>query len=50
MTRMPSIGEHPHLRDAPPLSIAERGLLAAFVSGLNVCSFCFGAHRITLKK
>lgn len=34
------------LRGESPLSIAERELIAAFVSGLNACSFCFGAHKI----
>ncbi len=28
------------------LSLAERELIAAFVSGLNACSFCFGAHKL----
>ena len=34
------------LRGDSPLSIAERELIAAYVSGLNACSFCFGAHKI----
>lgn len=34
------------LRGPSPLSIAERELLAAYVSGLNACAFCTGAHRI----
>ena len=68
MSRIPAIGESPHLadvfkafphsvkplleyhdrilRDPSPLSVAERELIAAYVSGLNACSFCFGAHRI----
>lgn len=29
-----------------PFSIAERELIAAYVSGLNQCQFCFGAHKI----
>jgi uncharacterized peroxidase-related enzyme len=33
------------LRGPSPLSIAERELIAAYVSGLNQCSFCFGIHR-----
>lgn len=33
------------LRGDSPLSVAERELIAAFVSGLNACSFCFGAHK-----
>ena len=28
------------------LSVAERELIAAYVSGLNACQFCFGAHKI----
>lgn len=34
------------LRGESPLSIAERELIAAYVSGLNVCDFCVGAHSI----
>ncbi|GJL93961.1 MAG: alkyl hydroperoxide reductase AhpD [Hyphococcus sp.] len=34
------------LRGESPLSVAERELIAAFVSGLNACTFCFGAHKI----
>jgi uncharacterized peroxidase-related enzyme len=33
------------LRGPSPLSVAERELLAAYVSGLNACGFCFGAHQ-----
>ncbi len=33
------------LRGPSPLSVAERELLAAYVSGLNACGFCTGAHR-----
>ncbi len=34
------------LRDeTSPLSLAERELIAALVSGLNACQFCFGAHK-----
>jgi len=29
-----------------PFTIAERELIAAYVSGLNQCQFCFGAHKI----
>lgn len=32
------------LRGDSPLSVAERELIAAYVSGLNACGFCFGAH------
>jgi len=34
------------LRGESALSVAERELIAAFVSGLNACDFCFGAHKI----
>ncbi|MEL7481944.1 MAG: carboxymuconolactone decarboxylase family protein [Pseudomonadota bacterium] len=33
------------LREDSAFSIAERELIAAYVSGLNACTFCFGAHR-----
>lgn len=34
------------LRDPSPLTVAERELIAAYVSGLNACTYCHGAHRI----
>lgn len=34
------------LRGESPLSVAERELIAAYVSGLNACNFCFGAHKL----
>ncbi len=37
------------LRGESELSIAERELIAAYVSGLNACQFCFGAHKIYAK-
>lgn len=37
------------LRGDSPLSVAERELIAAYVSGLNACNFCFGAHKIYAK-
>ena len=33
------------LRGPSELSIAERELIFAYVSGSNSCSFCFGAHK-----
>lgn len=33
------------LRGESPLTVATRELIAAFVSGLNACNFCFGAHK-----
>ena len=32
------------MRGNSPFSVAERELIAAFVSGLNACQFCYGAH------
>lgn len=41
----PLLDYHDRLLRAPsPLSVAERELIAAFVSGLNTCRFCLGAH------
>lgn len=34
------------LRAASPLSIGERELIAAYVSGLNRCTFCYNAHTV----
>lgn len=34
------------LRGPSPLTVAERELIAAYVSGLNACNYCHGAHRI----
>lgn len=34
------------LRRESELPVAERELIAAWVSGLNQCRFCFGAHRV----
>jgi len=33
------------LRGSGEMSIADREFLAAFVSGLNACSFCHGSHK-----
>ncbi len=33
------------MRGPSPLSVAERELIAAYVSGLNACSYCVGGHR-----
>ncbi|MDV6013609.1 carboxymuconolactone decarboxylase family protein [Haloechinothrix sp. LS1_15] len=35
------------LRGPSPLSIAQRELLAAYVSGLNACDYCHGIHEAT---
>jgi uncharacterized peroxidase-related enzyme len=34
------------LRQPAPLTVAERELIAAVVSGVNACEYCYGAHRI----
>jgi len=34
------------LRDQSPLTVAERELIAAYVSGLNACRYCFGGHQL----
>jgi uncharacterized peroxidase-related enzyme len=34
------------LREHSPLTIAERELISAFVSGLNECEFCYNAHTV----
>lgn len=34
------------LRGESELTIAERELIAAYVSGLNACNFCAGSHQI----
>ncbi|RMD87800.1 MAG: peroxidase [Alphaproteobacteria bacterium] len=34
------------LRGESPLGIAERELIAAYVSGLNGCRYCLNAHRM----
>lgn len=35
------------MRGASPLTVAERELIAAYVSGLNSCSYCHGIHAVT---
>jgi uncharacterized peroxidase-related enzyme len=35
------------LRGPSPFSVAERELIAAYVSGLNACSYCHGVHTAT---
>lgn len=37
------------LRGDSPLSAAQHELIAAFVSGLNACSYCYGVHAETAK-
>ncbi|CAN0599390.1 unnamed protein product, partial [Laminaria digitata] len=33
------------MRGDSPLTLAERETIAAYVSGLNACGYCFGAHK-----
>jgi len=35
------------LRGPSPFTVAERELIAAYVSGLNACSYCHGIHAKT---
>lgn len=37
------------LRDWSPLTVAERELIAAYVSGLNACTYCHGAHVVAAR-
>ena len=37
------------MRGPSPLSLAERELIASYVSGLNACSYCFDAHSATAR-
>jgi uncharacterized peroxidase-related enzyme len=35
------------LRGPSPLTVAQREVIAAYVSGLNGCGYCHGVHRTT---
>jgi uncharacterized peroxidase-related enzyme len=35
------------MRGPSPLTVAERELIAAYVSGLNTCQYCHGVHAAT---
>ena len=37
------------LRGPSPLSVADRELIAAYVSGLNACGYCHGVHQATAR-
>lgn len=37
------------LRGPSPLSVAERELIAGYVSGLNECQYCHGVHEATAR-
>ena len=46
-TAPPLLEYHDRLmRDHSPLTVAERELIAAYVSGLNACTYCYGSHVI----
>jgi uncharacterized peroxidase-related enzyme len=38
------------MRGPSPFSHAERELMAAYVSGLNACAFCYGSHKAVAEK
>ena len=38
------------LRGPSPFSEAERELIAAYVSGLNACRYCYGVHTATAER
>jgi uncharacterized peroxidase-related enzyme len=47
-TASPLIEYHEVLMRGPsPLQVAERELIAAYVSGLNACQYCHGVHTAT---
>ncbi len=49
-TQMPLLQFHQALlRGESPFSVAERELMAAFVSGVNACRYCYGAHSAVAK-
>ena len=49
-TAMPLLEYHDRLlRDWSPLTVAERELIAAYVSGLNACTYCHGAHVVAAR-
>ena len=50
-TAFPLLDYHEALMRGPsPLSIAERELIAAYVSGLNACDYCYGVHQATAER
>ena len=50
-TAFPLLDYHEALMRGPsPLSIAERELIAAYVSGLNACDYCYGVHQVTAER
>lgn len=50
-TSIPLIDYHEALLRGPsPFTIAERELIAAYVSGLNACGYCHGIHTATAEQ
>ena len=50
-TGMPLIQYHEALlRGESPFTVQERELMAAFVSGVNTCQYCYGAHTAAAKQ
>jgi uncharacterized peroxidase-related enzyme len=50
-TSKPLLAYHEALLRGPsPLSVAERELIAGFVSGLNACTYCHGVHEATARE
>lgn len=49
-TQMPLLEFHEALlRGDSPFSVKERELMAAYVSGVNACQYCYGAHSSVAK-
>lgn len=49
-TQMPLLEFHQALlRGDSPFSVKERELMAAYVSGVNACRYCYGAHSSVAK-
>lgn len=50
-TAGPLLDYHEALMRGPsPLTVAERELVAAYVSGLNSCDYCYGIHSATAQR
>ncbi|HUY01913.1 MAG TPA: carboxymuconolactone decarboxylase family protein, partial [Rhodocyclaceae bacterium] len=50
-TSRPLIAFHEVLLRGPsPFTEAERELIAAYVSGLNACRYCYGVHTATAER
>jgi uncharacterized peroxidase-related enzyme len=49
-TSLPLLDYHETLMRGPsPLTVAQRELIAAYVSGLNGCGYCYGVHQQTAR-